>query len=330
MSLAETLQRALDARSDLLRDLGDTTCVRLLHGAVEGAPGTAIDRYGPFLLVQTWREPLEPGDLEAVHAVVHDTLGLDLTPVWNHRARGAGPYAETHDPGPLPPDPVGTELGVRFDVTPRHRGNDPLLFLDFRAGRRLMLAEAGGRSVLNLFAYTCGIGVSAAVGGASEAVNVDFAASALSVGQTNADLNEVSDRFHTIHFDALPVMRRLAGQKTGGRRGSRLPEPPVEPRSFDIVVLDPPRWAKSRWGAVDVVRDYPTLFKPAVLATAPGGAILATNHVPHVDLDEWLDVLQRCAAKAGRPLKDVTVIPPEQDFPSPDGKHPLKMAWCRV
>ena len=61
------------------------------------------------------------------------------------------------------------------------------------------------------------------------------------------------------------------------------------------------------------------------------------NHVASVELDEWqcqwgwwVDSLERCAKKAGRPLEDVTVLPPEQDYPSPDGKHPLKMALARV
>ncbi len=97
-----------------------------------------------------------------------------------------------------------------------------------------------------------------------------------------------------------------------------------------MVVLDPPRWATSRWGAVDVVRDYPSLFKPCVQIAAPAGAILATNHVPQVDRDDWLDVLRRCAEKAGHPLADIEVLVPDADFPSPDGRPPLKLAWCRL
>ena len=73
-----------------------------------------------------------------------------------------------------------------------------------------------------------------------------------------------------------------------------------------------------------------SLFKPALLATAPGGRLLATNHVSTVELESWMEVLERCAAKAGRPLDDIQVLTPESDFPSPDGKHPLKMAICTV
>ena len=96
------------------------------------------------------------------------------------------------------------------------------------------------------------------------------------------------------------------------------------------MVLDPPTFSKGPFGAVDLVRDYQGLFKPALMATSPGGAILATNHVSTVDMEDWLESLRRCATKAGRPLVDIEVITPDPDFPSPDGKHPLKMAWCRV
>jgi 23S rRNA (cytosine1962-C5)-methyltransferase len=78
------------------------------------------------------------------------------------------------------------------------------------------------------------------------------------------------------------------------------------------------------------VRDYPSLFKPAVLALRPGGSVLATNHVSTVDMEPWLESLERCASKAGRPLVSLTPLTPEADFPSPDGKHPLKMAIATV
>ncbi len=316
------LTAALDRRKPLLAELQATStdCVRLFHGVSEGRPGLAIDRYGPTLLVQVWRGDVSPAELEAIR----ETLGEGLqTIVWHRRQKQV-------QNTPDPPEYIGTELGLRFDVTPPtlHRGLDPYLFLDFRAARRWVRTRSQGKRVLNLFAYTCGIGVAAAAGGASEVVNVDFAASALAIGRRNADLNGVA--MHTHLENALPVMRHIAGLSLGGRGHRRPPFTPLEAEPFDRVVLDPPRWAKTPWGAIDVKGDYPSLFKPAVLCTAPGGTILATNHVPTVELVDWLDILRRCADKAGRPLKDIDVLEPEADFPSFDGRHPLKMAICRV
>ena len=317
LTAADRLKAALDRRAPLLDSLQDTDCVRLLHGIAEDWPGVAVDRYGPVLLVQTWRDPFAPGVLEELASAVP----WDLVPVWNHR-RGGG------SPGPFPAEATGRELGIAYDVRPRHRGKDPLLFLDFRASRRWIRDNAAGRSVLNLFAYTCGIGVAAAVGGARRVLNVDFATSSLAVGQTNAELNGVA--MDTLQEDVFPAVRQLAGLPVGGRHGRRPRFRKVAAETFDIVVLDPPRWAKTRWGAVDVVRDYPSLFKPALLATAPGGRLLVTNHVPSVDLDEWIGILRRTAEKAGRPLQQVDVLPVEMDFPSFDANPPLKVALCQT
>jgi 23S rRNA (cytosine1962-C5)-methyltransferase len=320
--LAEPFLQALSARADRLPawHAEGTDCYRLLHGAVEGAPGVAVDRYGPVLLVQTWRDPVDPAELPILADQASEAVGARLVPVWNHRGPDPAPVL----PADLPEDPIGHELGLAYDARPRHRGQDPLLFLDLRALRRRVLAESRGKRVLNLFAYTGGVGVCAAKGGAAEVWNVDFAASALEVAAANAARNGLQVR--QVHDDALAVIRQLAGLPAGRKR----PEKPLAPRTFDLVVLDPPRWSKGPYGAVDVVRDYPSLFKPALLATEPGGVVAATNHVPSVDRDAWLDVLDRCARKAGRPLAAVEVVTPEPDFPSPDGRPPLKIAWCRT
>jgi 23S rRNA (cytosine1962-C5)-methyltransferase len=332
------LASALERRRPLLDRLAGerTDCYRLFHGIAEGSPGVAIDRYGPILLVQTWREPLEEGDVDRAHSEIEGALGAKLHPVWNHRGKEHGaPFSRFHDP-PIPEAPVGHELGLRYDVRPRHRGLDPLLFLDFRAGRRRVLANARGKSVLNLFSYTCASGVAAAAGGAREVWNVDFSETALETGERNLSLNALSStttRF--IAEDAIAVSRQLAGLIVSSFRGRGTDRRErrfarFEPRSFDIVILDPPRWSKGLFGAVDVVRDYATLFKPALLATAEGGSILATNHAPEVARDSWLRVLERTAGKCGRSIRDIEWLPPEEDFPSFDAAPPLKAAWIRV
>ena len=273
------------------------------------------------------------GALASLHRVASDALGVDLLPVWNHRG-GDGDFAEqhavdlpAHDPASDEPAFVGREQRLRYDVHPRSRGQDPLLFLDFRAGRRRVRDRARGGTVLNLFAYTCGVGVAALAGGAEQVLNVDFAASALQVGERNARLNHLHGmRFQTLCEDAIPVLRQLSGLGVKGRARQRQ-YTRLEPRRFDLVVLDPPPFAKSAFGAVDVVRDYQSLFKPALLCAAPGGRLLATNNVASVDWEPWVDALRRCATKAGRPLADLERALPDEDFPSPDGRPPLKMAW---
>lgn len=330
--LADALEAALARRAALRDKLAaeETDCLRLFHGAAEGRPGLAVDRYGPLLLAQTWRDPLAADDLAAIEARLARPLGLPL--VWNHRGSGGGPirYADWHDPS-LPAAPLGREGGLAYDVRPRHRGQDPLLFLDLRSGRRWLRAQADGASVLNLFAYTCTAGVAAAAGGAREVWNVDFAGGALAIGRENARRNGVPDeRFLTLRENALPAMRQLAGLPVGLRRGKQVRYQRLAPRRFDLVLLDPPAWSRSPFGAVDVRRDYPSLFKPALLATEDGGAVLATNHAADVEREDWLEILARCAEKADRPLRGLDTLEVEEDFPSFDGRPPLKIAIARV
>ncbi len=335
---AGLLASALDRRRALLDRLAgeQTNCYRLFHGIAEGSPGLAIDRYGPILLVSTWREPLEEGEVDRAHYETEGALGVKLQPVWNHRGKGRGrTLAQFHDP-PILEAPVGHELGLRYDVRPRHRGLDPLLFLDFRCGRRRLLANARGKSVLNLFAYTCASGVAAAAGGAREVWNVDFSETALETGAKNLALNALpaaTTRF--IVEDAIAVSRQLASLPLSSSRGRGMarkerPFARFEPRSFDLVILDPPRWSKGLFGAVDVVRDYAALLKPALLATVEGGSVLATNHAPEVARDSWLRVLERTARKCGRSIRDLEWLSPEDDFPSFDAAPPLKVAWIGV
>jgi 23S rRNA (cytosine1962-C5)-methyltransferase len=333
MLLRDALQRALARRTDLLARLHaqDTDCYRLLHGVAEDAPGVTVDRYGPVLLLQTFREPVDPADVDAVQRILAAALGLDLPIVANHRGPAAPPDHVPHEPvAAALGDHVCREAGLRFAFRARHRGQDPWLFLDLRSGRAAVRERAAGARVLNLFAYTCGVGVAAAAGGAARVRNVDFAASALDVGRTNVAANGIDPvRCELLHADVLPVLRQLAGIPVQ-RRGKHVPFARVAREPFDLIVLDPPRLAKTPFGTIDVVRDYPSLFKPALLALADGGTVLATNHVPSVRADDWHDVLRRCAHKAGRPLRALEPIAVDADFPSFDAQPPLKIALATV
>jgi 23S rRNA (cytosine1962-C5)-methyltransferase len=320
------LDAALARRRALIEALASegTDCCRLFHGIAEGFPGLAVDRYGPLVLAQAFREPLSAGEERGLEEVLRGRLGFPFELACVHRPSGPGrgPSAEFQC----------REFGVRFLVRARHRGIDPWLFLDLRCGRRALRSLAAGRSVLNLFAYTCTAGVCAAAAGASEVWNVDFAASSLEVGRRNASLNAIPEvRFKTMKEDCLPAVRQLAGLSPGGRRGQGRRFARLEPKAFDLVFLDPPAWAKGPFGAVDAAGDYPSLFKPALLSAKPGGGVvIAANHAPSVSMEAWLGSLERCALKAGRPLRSIRTLPPEEDFPSFDGKPPLKVAVCEV
>ena len=328
MTLEASIASALERRKPLLSELANegTDCARLFHGAVEGHPGLAIDRYGPVLLAQSCGAPIDGAMQEMISRVVKDVLALDLTPAFVERGREGQRIGDD----PALQSAVGRELGLSFDVRPFHGGQDPLLFLDLRVLRRHVRGHARGASVLNLFSYTCGLGVAASVGGAREVVNVDFAASALSIGRENARRNAiVSDAFHTMEDNVIPIVRQLAGLPVKGR-AQRKPYTRVGQRTFDLVLLDPPRWAKTPFGAIDVERDYASLLRPAIRCVAKKGTLAATSHVPTMTRDQLEQAVRRSAEKEAREITKLDWLGPEADFPSPDGQPPLKIALATL
>lgn len=328
---AELIETAWRARTGLVETLTaeDTNTWRLFHGVNEGRPGVTIDKYGSQVLIQTFRGALERTELQAIKAAVTAHLGSCPLFVYNDRSGKAVkniPMENETDDGNARGPLVCREMGVNYRIIGVHRGLDPLLFIDLRAARRFVMKFCKGKSLLNLFAYTCGVGAAAAVAGAETVWNVDFAQSALDHGKDNAALNGISsERIRFIHQDVLPVIRQLSGLGVKGK-ARRQKFMRFKPETFDMVFLDPPTWAKSRFGAVDIINDYQGLFKPALLCLKPGGMLICTNHAATVNLEDWLAQLNRCAVKAGRPIKRVRVIEPDPDFPSPDKKHPLKTA----
>jgi 23S rRNA (cytosine1962-C5)-methyltransferase len=330
-SLNQALRVALDNRQSLLAELHaqGTDCYRLFHGSQEGASGLTIDRYGPQLLIQSFHNSLDRESLLAAHALVNSHLGLDTSLVYNDRSQGNSRVDRNDsvykaDDTALE-DMLAHEWGLNYRVRGRHAGQDPLLFLDLRNARGWVKDHSAGKSVLNLFAYTCGVGLSAAAGGASEVCNLDFAEGNLAVGRENGLLNPQLKAMEFIQSDYFPAIRQLAGLPVAARRGHKLPDyPRLEQRQYDLVLLDPPAWAKSAFGTVDLLRDYQSLLKPAILTTADDGVLICCNNLAKVGLEDWRDQVLRCATKVGRPVRDCQVLTPGADFPSMDQQPPLK------
>jgi 23S rRNA (cytosine1962-C5)-methyltransferase len=306
--LLQAAERRTALRAQLLAE--NTDAWRIFHGVAEGRPGLSIDRYGGLLLAQVWFDP--PTDAE--RAAVEATLG---TVFWRPRKLSM----------PTSPLVEFTELGLRYGLRAAHEGIDPYLFLDLRPARRWIRDNSAGKRVLNAFAYTCGAGLAAAAGGASRVLNLDHASRWTAVGRENAERNGLA--MEHLELDYFAAVRQMAGLPVGGRRGQTRRPLRVPEQRFDLIVLDPPTRSTSPYGTVDIVGDYASLFKPAWLALEPGGALLATNHAPEVDREDWIAACCRCAHKAGRPVEQVERIDAPDDFPSFDGAPPLKMAVFR-
>ena len=327
-SRCDLLKNALSKRQHFLSVMNDedTNAYRLFHGSVEGDMGLTVDRYGDNLLIQSFHTPLESAAVNAIADFFQAQLATINSVFYHDRSRGSqqnrGCVRGSGDAHYI------REAGIKYFCDMSHSGQDPLLFLDFRAARRLIRKLSPSKTLLNTFSFSCGIGISAAVGNASHVTNVDFASSALAAGKKSLQANDLNaDIVDFIHEDYFLATRQMAGlsipvrQRRGVKGVKRYSK-----QSFDIVVLDPPRWAKSKYGTVDLIRDYNSVFKPALLATKPGGQLFCTNNVAKVDQQEWLDGLQRCCDKNDRAISRIDTVAVDEDFPSYDNNHPLKQA----
>ena len=334
------LSNAIRERGPLLAKwhAESTDCYRLFHGVSEGRPGFSIDRFGSYLYLHSRQSPLEPHEIESCVKLLGLDSDLAGLPIYLRDPDKELIRLDEHDPseetkGEGAPH-IGQELGCRFDTGQDPDAKEPPFYLDFRAGRRALAEITDGAEVLNLFAYTCSAGVVAACHGAKLVWNVDVSKRYLARGRRNADLNDLvcghDAAFRTIDANVLPCIRQLAGLSIPLRRGKRRSFRRFKPRQFDVILLDPPTFTKSPFGAVDILRDYPSLLKPCLLACRPGGKVIATHHSADQSMEEWTDIVERCAQKCGRPVKAIEQIIPDPDFPSYDGHHPLKTLLITV
>lgn len=329
------LQAALEKRSALIRGFADedTNSYRIFNGETDGRSGLTVDQYGTLVLIESFREPLLEPDLAQIEAFCATTVP-NHTVIYNDRSNG-----NLHIANPLPPALLteamlpreAREFGVAYRMQGRHLAHAALLDLELRAMRRQVMKDAVGKTVLSVFSHTCSPGIAAAKSGASFVVNVDANEYALSIGKESARMNSLPVRPRFIKSDAFAAMRQFAGTGQAERvRGKRMPPfPKVEPRQFDLVVLDPPDYHKSAFGVINSLIDYASVFKPALLCVAEGGSLICTHRVSDLTRDAWAEQLARTAAKARRPLKDLNWIETDADFADKTRPAKLKTALLR-
>ena len=242
-----------------------TNAMRLVHGESDGVPGLVVDRYADVLVVQflaagveRWREPIldalvELTGCEAVFersdAEVRSLEGLEPRAAW---ARGGRDVVAA---GRCPIIEHG--LNFRVDV---EQGQKTGFFLDQRENRQRVRALAAGREVLDGFCYTGGFAMAALAGGAKRVLAVESSAPALEVARENLAANPLdASRMRFEQADVFAYLRALRD------RGAK----------FDLVVLDPPKFAPTAAQAKNAARAYKDINLLAFKLLSPGG-LLAT------------------------------------------------------
>ena len=307
------LVEALAARRGAI-DPAETDAFRLCNGEGDFLPGIVVDRYAQVAVVRVDGAAARSLLPSVTAAVAELGRPLGVVSVYE-RARG-GRGAVLH--GPPPPAVVEVrESGVRFAVDVLH-GQKTGGFLDQRENRRAIRPFADGEEVANLFAYSGGFSVHAALAGARRVTSVDVAAPALEAAKVNFVRNGIDPARHA--FAAVDAFAWLDEARAAGRL-------------HGLVIVDPPSFAPSERALQGALAAYRKLFAAALDVVAPGGVLCAASCSSHVTLDAFFGVLRDSASRAGRRLRILEVRGQPADHPSPpgfpEGRY-LKFVVCRA
>jgi 23S rRNA (cytosine1962-C5)-methyltransferase len=205
--------------------------------------------------------------------------------------------------GEDPPELIGVrEHGMRFLVDVR-RGQKTGLFLDQRDNRALVRQVARGRSVLNLFAYTGGFSLAAALGGAAHVTTVDIARPAVDAARVNFQANDLDPAAHAFAAaDAFDHLEACAAAQ----------------QTFDLVIVDPPSFAPRKQAVPAAEAAYARLNAAAIRQVRPGGLVACASCSSHIPMDMFLHtILREAARQARRTLRVLEVRHEPADHPSP-------------
>jgi 23S rRNA (cytosine1962-C5)-methyltransferase len=295
--LARRLAAAVDAR---VRDGAVPEVARLVWSEADGLPGLVVDRYGPVLVLQALTLGMARLQRDLV-AGLRGRLGdLAVFAVGDPvvaQIEGFEPVTDWVD-RPGPDEVVVDEGGVRLAVRPG-TGHKTGVYLDQADNRARVAATAGDGDVLDVFAYTAGFACHALRAGARRAVCVESSAEAIAGARRNLELNGLADRAEIRAVNAFDELRRL------DRGRDR----------FDLVVLDPPPFARSRSVLADALRGYKEINLRAMRLLAPGGRLATFSCSYHVDDTTFEATCRDAAADAGVRLRVVARLGPAADHP---------------
>ncbi|HUX24678.1 MAG TPA: class I SAM-dependent methyltransferase [Burkholderiales bacterium] len=279
------LRRAVAARGRILR-AQDSDALRLAHGESDGLPGVIVDRYGDVVVLQLlsagaerWRSELAEAlrDLTAC-ACVYERSDADVRALEGLPARsgvllgalpGAGVQMREH----------GLTYGV--DVAAGHKTG---FYLDQRDNRKRVGELSRGRDVLNCFCYSGGFSLNALAGGAQSVLSVDSSADALALAQDNLRRNDLdAARAQWCEADVFKHLRVLRDQG----------------RSFDMVVLDPPKFAPTAAFAEKAARGYKDINLLALKLLRAGGLLATFSCSGGVSAELFQKILAGAALDTG-------------------------------
>jgi len=304
------LEVALDLRRSLgLVDNPDNNTYRLVHGEGDNLPGLIIDVYGKTAVMQAHSAGMHVYRMEIAEAL-SEVMG-DIVKHIYYKSETTLPYKA--DLGPEngfikggSPENVALENGLKFHVD-WLKGQKTGFFVDQRENRHLLERYSKGRNVLNMFCYTGGFSFYAMRGGANLVHSVDSSAKAIDLTNQNVELNfPGDDRHQAFAEDAFKYLDRMGDQ-------------------YDLIILDPPAFAKHRDALRNALRGYSKLNAKAFEKIKPGGILFTFSCSQVVDKKDFRNAVFTAAAQSGRSVRILHQLTQPGDHPvniyHPEGEY---------
>ena len=314
----DSIARALQARiavglySDSSAFSG-TNCFRLIHGEGDGLPGLIIDWYDGVCVMQAHSVGMFRAKMQICEAL-KAVFGERLKAVYD-KSSGTAPFKaglELVDgylykaPGFASSETVVLENGRKFLVN-WEEGQKTGFFLDQRDNRALVGKYAAGRRVLNLFCYTGGFSIYALTAGAALVDSVDSSARAMDMVERNIRLNADEAAYTNYCEDAIEFLRKIPEGK------------------YDLMIVDPPAFAKHRGALKNALRAYQRLNAAAIAKVAPGGLVFTFSCSQVVDKITFANTVFSAAAQTGRSVRILDRLCQGADHPvsiyHPEGEY---------
>lgn len=290
----------------------DNTIFRLVHGEGDYLPGLIVDIYGNTAVIQAHSVGIHR-DLELVTNALKDILPVDVVKHIFYKSEGTLPYKAGIFPensylsGGEDVDEIAVENGLRFRID-WLKGQKTGFFVDQRENRALLEYYARDHHVLNMFCYTGGFSVYALRGDAASVVSVDSSSKAVSVADQNVALNFGEDPRHSSYpEDAFKFLKQLPeGEK-------------------DLIILDPPAFAKHRGAVNNALQGYKKLNLQALEKIATGGFLFTFSCSQVISAEQFRLAVFSAAAISGRKVRILHQLTQPADHPiniyHPEGEY---------
>lgn len=306
----EKIDQAIALRHAVGLPSDKTNAFRLIHGEGDGLPGLIVDYYAGVAVIQAHSAGMH-NDREQITKALKDVLGDQLSAIY-YKSRATLPGKIKDD------QPDGYLLGMSVvpHVIHEHQnkffvdwesGQKTGFFLDQRENRKLLGDFSKGKNVLNTFCYTGGFSVYALRAGASLVHSVDASEKAIDITRKNIDLNGYDSQQHECTaIDTFEFLKNKQGL-------------------YDLIVLDPPAFAKHRDARHQAVKGYQRLNAEAMKAIRPGGIIFTFSCSQVVDKQLFYDTVTSAAIQAEREVKVLHLLSQPSDHPvsmnHPEGEY---------